>query len=83
MATPDNPTPAEAPRFSIRLPRPLWIGVAAVVLTVVVATVWRQCAGLSRSERLLVGKWTFRTWNKTNQLFAFREDRIAALMDVD
>ena len=35
MATaPSNPTNAEPRRFSIRLPRPLWIGLAALVLIV-------------------------------------------------
>jgi len=34
MATPDNPAPARTRRFSIRLPRPLWIGLAAVGLVI-------------------------------------------------
>src|SRR5437763_438946 len=32
---PENPTLREPPQFSMRLPRPLWIGAAAVVLIVV------------------------------------------------
>src|SRR5262245_34704768 len=35
MATkPDNPEPSDSPRVSVRLPRPMWIGVATAALVV-------------------------------------------------
>ena len=84
MTTPEDTTPPEPHRFSIRLPRRLWIFVPTAVL-VVVGTAILQRAGLSHSERLLLGKWTFRTTDKTNRLrsFEFLADHMAALVVVD
>jgi hypothetical protein len=56
--TVSNITPAEPRRFSIRLPRPLWIGLAAAVFAVVataiqvVVPVWRQQVAIREIERL-------------------------------
>src|SRR5262245_16369971 len=59
MATnPARPLPPEPRRFSIRLPRPLWIGLAAVMLIVVGAglqvglPIWRQHAAIREIERV-------------------------------
>jgi hypothetical protein len=54
----EKPTIAELHRFSIRLPRPLWIGVAAVILTVAASAlglglpIYRRQASIKSIERL-------------------------------
>lgn len=57
MATTDPTTP-ESRRFSIRLPRPLWIGLATVVLVVVTiglqfgVPIYRRHVAIREIERL-------------------------------
>src|SRR6476661_7324860 len=63
--------------------------VAATVIAVVlvagaiIAVLLRS--GLSPAEKRLLGRWKFRTIDNTKQieLFEFRADRIAVLVDVD
>src|SRR5262245_8096366 len=59
MATEDaNPTPFASRRFSIRLPRPLWIGLATILLIVVAVglhigvPIYREQVAIREIERL-------------------------------
>src|SRR6266487_2069478 len=67
MASTD-PNTAESRRFSIRLPRPLWIGVATAVIVVGpwLALAWRQTVS-AEAIRLLGGEvkyaWTTSFWD--------------------
>jgi hypothetical protein len=78
-----NPTTPNSRRFLTRLPLPLWIGLAAVVLIVIGLAAAHHRAGLSPSERRLVGRWSFRTCDSSRllRIFEFRGDRIAVLLD--
>jgi hypothetical protein len=58
-----NPPPSERRRFAIRMPRPLWIGVAAAVVIVVALglrvglPIYREHVAVAEVERL--GGWAF------------------------
>lgn len=71
----EKPTSAAPGRFSIRLPRPLWIGLAAIVLTVAAVglgvgiPIYRQQVAVREIEEL--GGWVFTAPRTPEWLYEF------------